>query len=584
MMAAMTPDYASPEQVRGAHTTAASDIYSLGVLLYELLAGERPYRLSGTAIEETLEVVCRKDPPKPSSRAGEIPEDLDAIVLKAMRKDPAGRYSSAREMSDDIERYLTGKPVGARRGTFAYVSRKFIRRHKAWVGAGAAALVLLIAGTAAIAWQARIANEQRAIAQRHFDEVRKLANSVIFDLHDGIAQLPGSTPVRKRLVDRALEYLDALAKDAPGDLALQLDLATAYTRVGDVQGNPSQSNLGDFQGALASYEKARMLAERVQAHNLDSLPAASLLLRLYGSLQALQMFLRNWPASLENAQRQLALAEDLSRRAPGDQKRQRAAGIALDSMALALSGLEKPEFVEYRLRALEVFQGLLKANPTSDNDRRNVALEHKYLATHYLGTALDRALTHLHAARELDQQRVADNPSDRYAKLDLSFDLSQDASYFRMKGDIAAALRSMKEVLRIREELLLADPADARLQDRVHYARRMVASLMLAKGDAKDALRVFGEVRAPLEARLAKTPNDAHSRSEVAAVLAGVALSKVALGLGAAACPEARRASAMFERLQQEGRLSADDQEARNTLERKAGGCFQDSAPPAKSR
>jgi serine/threonine protein kinase len=146
LMRAMTPEYASPEQLQGGLITTAADVYSLGVLLYELLTGERPYRLAGTTLSETLRIVCEQDPERPSGTRPELRGDLDAIVLKAMRKEPGQRYTSAEEFSNDIGRYLSNWPVLARRGSFRYVVRKFVARHKLAVSVSAVATVLTLSG------------------------------------------------------------------------------------------------------------------------------------------------------------------------------------------------------------------------------------------------------------------------------------------------------------------------------------------------------------------------------------------------------------------------------------------------------
>jgi tetratricopeptide (TPR) repeat protein len=261
----MTPDYASPEQARGMLLTTSSDVYSLGVILYELLTGERPYRLAGRGLEEVLQAVCEQEPPKPSTIAiesGEKPApDLDAIVLKAMSKSPEERYASAEQFAADIGRYLAGLPVAARGARWSYRARKFILRHKLALAGCSVGLALTLAGVGGVVWQARIAERERAMAERRFNDVRELANSVIFELHDAIKDLPGSTPARKVLVERALHYLDSLSREAHGDIRLEAELAAAYERLGEVEGDPRSANLGDTAGALASFLKALAIRE-----------------------------------------------------------------------------------------------------------------------------------------------------------------------------------------------------------------------------------------------------------------------------------------------------------------------------------
>ena len=269
----LTPDYASPEQIRGRAMSTASDVYSLGVLLYELVAGSRPYKLADTPLDQAIEAICIKDPAPPSTVSPDVNEDLDAIVMKALRKEPESRYASVREFAEDIDRYLGMRPVLARQGTFRYVARKFVRRHRTGVAAAAVVVILLAGSAALVIRESQVARFERDRAQRRFNEVRRLAHSVIFDLQDKIAALPGSTPVRKELIASAIGYVDRLAKEADGDPGLQQELAEAYMQIGQVQGGGNE-NLGDQQGALASFQKAEQIARAlVAAQPIASAPA-----------------------------------------------------------------------------------------------------------------------------------------------------------------------------------------------------------------------------------------------------------------------------------------------------------------------
>jgi len=173
-----------------------------------------------------------------------------------MRKEPQRRYSSVDQFSNDIARHLEGRPVIARNDTVWYRAAKFVRRNKAAVMAALLILAVLVGGIIAT-------SIQRARAERLFNDVRALANSFMFEIHDAIENLPGSTPARELVVRRALEYLDSLAREAASDEQLQRELATAYQKVGDVQGNPLDANLGDTAGALASYQKALTIREEL---------------------------------------------------------------------------------------------------------------------------------------------------------------------------------------------------------------------------------------------------------------------------------------------------------------------------------
>ena len=249
----MTPDYASPEQVRGEPVTTATDVYSLGTVLYELLTGCKAHHVEACSPQAIEQEICRHEPRKPSAVASDLDPDLDNIVLMAMRKEPHRRYPSVEQFSEDIRLYLEGRPVRARKDTARYRAVKFLRRNRAGVAVAALALAGVATAVSAVERQARRA-EQR------FGQVRKLANTVLFDLHPEIESLAGSTRAREMLVRTSLGYLDSLAAEAGGDPALQLELAAAYEKIGDVQGNPLFANLGHPKEALESYRKALAIA------------------------------------------------------------------------------------------------------------------------------------------------------------------------------------------------------------------------------------------------------------------------------------------------------------------------------------
>src|SRR5262249_39357611 len=162
---------------------------------------------NGSRMTLTPEIVSRTREGEPDKLRRKLEGDLDNIVLMAIRKEAQRRYASVEQFSEDIRRHLEGLPVIARKDTFGYRSTKFVKRHKA--GAIAATLIIasLITGLVATLWQAHIARMERAEAELRFNDVRRLANSFLFEFHDAIENLPGSTPARELVVKRALEYL-----------------------------------------------------------------------------------------------------------------------------------------------------------------------------------------------------------------------------------------------------------------------------------------------------------------------------------------------------------------------------------------
>jgi tRNA A-37 threonylcarbamoyl transferase component Bud32 len=267
----LTPDYASPEHVRGAPITTASDIYSLGAVLYEMLSGVRPHRFPFASVADLEKAICTTDPEKPSLAAGQnsglppnvrkqrkrqVSGDLDKIVLTAMSRDPRRRYASAAELSADLVRHLEGLPVTAREDRLAYRAGKFIRRHHTGIAALLLVMASLVGGTLATTVQARR-------AERRFQLVRGLANSMLFELHDEMAKLPGSTALQASAIRTVVSYLDRLAEDASRDDQLDLEIAMAYERAGTLEGHPFRSNLGHGGAALTNYRKALVIYERL---------------------------------------------------------------------------------------------------------------------------------------------------------------------------------------------------------------------------------------------------------------------------------------------------------------------------------
>jgi serine/threonine protein kinase len=228
----LTPDYASPEQMIGQPVTTASDIYSLGAVLYRLLTGVSPHTFSsGSSIAMALGSIT-----PPSKRTPALKGDLETILMKALRREPQERYATIEQLSEDLENYLSSRPIRARKGDTWYRTRKWLRRY--WLPATAATLTIVGLSTSLL-----IANRERATAQRRFVQVRQLANK-LFDIDMEARKVPGNTKTRQLIVDTSLDYLRRLSADAKGDPELSLELANAYMRVALVQGVPITSNLG----------------------------------------------------------------------------------------------------------------------------------------------------------------------------------------------------------------------------------------------------------------------------------------------------------------------------------------------------
>jgi non-specific serine/threonine protein kinase/serine/threonine-protein kinase len=262
----LTPVYASPEQARNEPITVASDVYSLGAVLYELLCGRPPHEAKDNPLE-LLRDISEREPPRPSTLGGrELAGDLDTILATALHKDPSLRYTSAEHLSDDLGRYLDGAPVLARNATFAYRASKLVRRHWGKLAIAATVTTALASTTVISVIQANRAEREAAHAARRFEQVRALASSMLFDVDERLQGVQGTTEVRQVIVTRALAYLDELAAEEDQDPQLARELALAYIKVGDIQGNSYEANLGQPNKGLASYHKAAEILDRALAH------------------------------------------------------------------------------------------------------------------------------------------------------------------------------------------------------------------------------------------------------------------------------------------------------------------------------
>ncbi|MCU1260008.1 MAG: serine/threonine protein kinase [Bryobacterales bacterium] len=327
----MTPDYASPEQVMGELLGTGSDIYSLGVVLFELLTETRPYSTTGLSSREVERIVCRESTVKPSDLpslprrvAKELRGDLETIVLMAMHKDPNRRYASAGMFAMDLSRYLGGHVVAARPDTRAYRTAKFLRRHRAMLGAVAALMIAVLAGAITTMWQARK-------AERHFTQLRTLVESVLFNLNDRIGNLPQSTEIRSVLIKSTIDYLDSLTKEADADPKLLLEISRAYIKVAEIQGSPFVANLGLEDQALRSYEKALRLAQQA-ATQTRSDAASQLLIETRHSLARMQLHVGKTEEARRNAREALRLAKAFQAARPADTSRAQLLAVAYNDL------------------------------------------------------------------------------------------------------------------------------------------------------------------------------------------------------------------------------------------------------------
>lgn len=506
----LTPEYASPEQVRGQPVTTASDVYSLGVILYELIADEKPYRIETGDPADLLRLVCEQDPDRPSTRAAGVSSDLDAIVLKAMRKEPERRYASAAALSEDVGRYLEGQPVEARRGSTAYRARKFVRRHRVGAAATALVLVALAGGILATLSEARRARAAEARAERRFNDVRKLANSFLFEFHDAIQDLPGSTAARALVVRRALEYLDSLAAESSGDRALRRELAEAYRKVGDVQGNAFTANLGDVAGAAASYRKAIDLLEPAIASGSATDAERSTLATTYLVESGLSIVRGKPEEALATSKKGLALRQRLSAENPSSE-RQLDLAQAWQYVAFDATTLGRRAEAEAALaNQAAILEEQSRLRPTDRVVRRSLA-QNIYLTgdTASNGGNFPRALERYRAAADMQEALVQEDSSSVTFRRDLAYSLMAIGNTEESLADLGAALEAHRQALAVFEAMAASDRKSADPVLGVAMCHHNCGSALIRLGRPAEALQEYRRARAAYETVVAASPSEA---------------------------------------------------------------------------
>ena len=313
----MTPDYASPEQILSEPVTIASDVYSLGAVLYELLTGVRAHQIDKYTPLRVERAICL-EPAVPPSAAVEdrsvsrrLKGDLDNIVLRALQKEPERRYTSVEHLAGDLRRYLERRPVLARPDSLAYRAGKFVQRNRLAVALASLTGAAILTGSAVAIEEARIAHER-------FEDVRKLASTFVFDVDAAARDVPGATRIRQLITRTGLEYLNRLAANSARDWALKRELAAAYRRIAMVQGGKTTSNLDEPGAALASLTSAGKILDEILHHAPTDRQSVLDRLSVYSEMADLQRDLAKTQDSAVTARAGLKLARTYAAFSPAD--------------------------------------------------------------------------------------------------------------------------------------------------------------------------------------------------------------------------------------------------------------------------
>ena len=527
MMRFLTPEYASPEQIRGEPITTVSDIYSLGVLLYRLLTGQRPYRVKSERPEELANAICTEEPEKPSTAISRtepvvvasgdsiklrrrLRGDLDNIVLMAIRKEPERRYTSVEQLSEDIRRDLEGLPVLAHRDSLGYRAGKFARRHRLGVAAAALILLSLVAGIVGTAWEAHVAQVQRARAEKRFADVRRLANTFLFEVHDSIANIPGTLAARQLILKRALAYLDDLASEAGGDHALKSELAAAYDKVGTLTWN--------VNARLDIHRKALALNESIVQSEPANKKYREQLADSYNSVGDSLKDKNDSQGALDCYRQSKVVMDWLTASDPGNPTYRLGVADSLDRMGIMLERMGRiDQALESHFKSRAVLQDLLKTDPSNIEYRRGLMNSLLFIARGQVDKSdYQAALENCRVARETAEALNAADPDNTIYQRDLWINDMRVASLLLKQGNQAGALAKYLSALASIDKLSSADPGDKGHRRGLAVTYMGVADALAELNRLAGAQEYYGKAVATSQALLAADPDKGETRTDLA--------------------------------------------------------------------
>lgn len=568
-----TPLYASPEQVRGEPVGTATDVYGLGLLLCQMLTGQRPYGREATTPMEASRAVLDEAPSRPSSlsprEAGgnglagptrrQLEGDLDNIVLKALEKSVERRYASVADLAADVRAHLEGRPVSAREPRWGYLAARFIARNRLPVALGALALVALVGGLVATAWQAREARLARQEAEQRLADMRQFTRDMVFRFSGVLSYLPGGQPLTESLLTDTLRTLDRIAQSPAADSALLAEVVVGYARLAELQGNTGSVSLGKPVSALTNAEKALALGARVwpvQRGNALFVAAMGMAADVRAQLQQ---------AGGDTAAASRSLDEALQRAAEADAQvapdpnaafaRAEQATLLLRSAqtrnALATGPAERAEVLARFAQAQQACETLL-ADPATllrlDAEAHPEAPKSANYLRHQIGTIegaraliwlreddLAQARAAAERAMALRERNVADEPQVPHWRDGLATEANTLAVALLRLGEDAAALQASRKSWEAAGELAREQGPQSKWAVRRPLLAQQYGRALLAAGQAAQALDVLELAMAHWRQTLLAQPADATARWRLAWVQLQSARARAALGqVGAA--------------------------------------------------
>lgn len=545
---ALTPEFASPEQMRGDAVTTATDVYSLGATMKAILpAGRRPA------------------------------PDLAAIIHKALSEETDRRYASVADLSDDLHCYLTGLPIRARHQTLLYQAGKFVRRHRMGVAAFLIAGILAVAAIAAIVWESRNARIERKQAEQRLSQAVEMAERALADVNNSMASLPGATEARRQMVRSTLDYLDRLNKDSGGDARVLTALATAYVRVGEVLGNADFPNLGDLPGSLATYQKALGLIKDLAARYPEDLKIRDLAAVAHqGAGTVLESMGRNKEAVAEDraaialadstlaitpdrtesqersldahfalamiryvtdpegtqqdVRKQLPLARKMADAHPDDLGMQETLSEYYAMSGTTANRLNRlQESLDYYRRAAEVREAIYRRNPRNTKYQRSLMIGYGHvgdvLGSPFTGCLGDYrgALEYYRKAESIAEEMNRADPSDHRARFDMGMIWTRIGATQRANGDLRSSNWSLQLAISYFDPIVGSSPGNATYARGIALTYEYLGRNAWDLGDRASAMAWYRKSQSIADKLLAHESTDPNALVQRVAVLGPIA-------------------------------------------------------------
>ncbi len=531
---ALTPDYASPEQILDGTVSTASDIYSLGVLAMLVLAGRKPYELDTKTPRSLLESLDNTTVPRASElvvrdisrqRLSQLAQqrstspsrlrrlfrgDADTILATALHPDPAKRYSSADAFRADLHRYRTGQAIAARGDTLLSRTLSLVRANKLVFSVLTATLVALSFGLSLALWQARI-------AQQRFADLHDFSSIVLGDVYDSVADLPGSTDARSEITQAAQRYLDKLVGTDPTlagrrlhDDELLADLALAYKRLADVQGLPTGANLGESTPAMANYRRALVIAEQVKNETPQTASVRGQIIQRLADVLA-------WQGDRAGALLQLQAAHTLfaSLRAanPDDTQLHMRLAFSFVKIGDLMGHPSFPNLGDHAAAAAEYKKGLalfdnfgMEGASIGLTRSYGVLLERAGTLALVLGDK-DDALAKYTLSGAVRATLAAAHPGHTDIQRDAGIATEMIADVLKSRGDLLQALDKYREALAVYRRLADVDEENANAQRTLAYGLENLAEALVLDHAAEPARLHYLEALAIREVLAARDPD-----------------------------------------------------------------------------